>query len=293
LVADWLTDLADGPTQLNQLQIAGAKRLKKRTRFLANSIKHLSLQKRQAEQETELRVAKLIAAKSEKVKRAIETSIDKLANDQEETEAKKAYLEHEVSQINAIIADNQKLFSHYQRQIANYINSTQAKRKEWATQIFSRMLLGERELTVALSPINRKGDVSTLFVASPGRIQVANPRLLVADFKTNYLLYHGKRKKLTKKQLETAVKNAEKAAEPLGEPMKGQVPFGYASSRGRLIKDKAEQQTIRKMKQWHAKGASLREIANKLNEKIIPAKNSGYWQANTVKKILDRIAKSS
>ena len=42
-------------------------------------------------------------------------------------------------------------------------------------------------------------------------------------------------------------------------------------------------------RQYLAGGLSLREIAGNLNQKLIPTKQNGIWQANTVREILARV----
>ena len=55
------------------------------------------------------------------------------------------------------------------------------------------------------------------------------------------------------------------------------------------MKNAGEQQVIRLIRQLHAGGASLNAIARELNRRLVPTKNAGLWQANTVAKILRRI----
>jgi DNA invertase Pin-like site-specific DNA recombinase len=74
-----------------------------------------------------------------------------------------------------------------------------------------------------------------------------------------------------------------------GHKRKGQIPFGFEYRDYRLIKNKEEQEIIRMIRQYRVKGLSLRKIADELNQKLIPTKNCGIWQANTVRKILERI----
>ena len=69
---------------------------------------------------------------------------------------------------------------------------------------------------------------------------------------------------------------------------KGHIPYGYDYKNNKLIKNPQEQEVIREIKQMRATGFSLREIAKELNKKLIPTKNNGIWQANTVRKILQR-----
>ena len=68
----------------------------------------------------------------------------------------------------------------------------------------------------------------------------------------------------------------------------GQLPFGYDYQDYRLVKNQAEQGVIRLMRQGRAGGLSLRQIAGQLNERLIPSKDGGTWQANTVRLILAR-----
>ncbi len=68
----------------------------------------------------------------------------------------------------------------------------------------------------------------------------------------------------------------------------GQLPFGYEYQDYRLVKNQAEQGVIRMMGQARAGGLSLRQIAGQLNQHLVPNKDGGTWQANTVGVILAR-----
>ena len=68
----------------------------------------------------------------------------------------------------------------------------------------------------------------------------------------------------------------------------GQLPFGYDYQNYRLVKNQAEQNVIRLMGRAWAEGLSLRQIAGQLNERLVPSKDGGIWQANTVRLILAR-----
>jgi len=54
------------------------------------------------------------------------------------------------------------------------------------------------------------------------------------------------------------------------------------------VKNKTEQEVIRMIRQFRSSGLSLWKIAGELNKRLIPTKNNGIWQANTVRKILSR-----
>jgi predicted DNA-binding protein YlxM (UPF0122 family) len=73
-----------------------------------------------------------------------------------------------------------------------------------------------------------------------------------------------------------------------GRKHPGQLPFGLDYTDFRLVKNKAEQDVIRMIRQYRVGDLSLREIAGKLNQGLIPTKNYGVWQANTVRRILAR-----
>ena len=73
-----------------------------------------------------------------------------------------------------------------------------------------------------------------------------------------------------------------------GRKHPGQIPFGYEYVDYRLVKNKSEQEVIRMIRQFRASGLSLWKIAGELNRRLIPTKNNGIWQANTVRKILAR-----
>jgi len=74
----------------------------------------------------------------------------------------------------------------------------------------------------------------------------------------------------------------------LVEARAGQLPFGYEYRDCRLIKNQAEQDVIQLMRQGRAGCLPLRKIAVQLNERLVPSKSSGAWQANTVHLILAR-----
>ena len=71
--------------------------------------------------------------------------------------------------------------------------------------------------------------------------------------------------------------------------VRGQIPFGFVVVDRRLVKCDEEQQVIGLVRQQRRNGLSLREIAEDLNRRLIPTKNHGVWQANTVRNILERV----
>jgi hypothetical protein len=74
-----------------------------------------------------------------------------------------------------------------------------------------------------------------------------------------------------------------------GHKRPGQIPFGFEYADYQLVKSKAEQGVIRMIRQYRAGGLSLRQIAGELNQRLVPTKNGGIWQASTVRRILARV----
>ena len=68
----------------------------------------------------------------------------------------------------------------------------------------------------------------------------------------------------------------------------GHMPFGFDYINHKLVKNGAEQAAKRMMRQYRASGLSLRKIAINLNQRLVPTKQNGVWQANTVRGILAR-----
>ena len=54
------------------------------------------------------------------------------------------------------------------------------------------------------------------------------------------------------------------------------------------MKNRVEQGVIRLMGKARAAGLSLRQIVGQLNESLVPSKDGGTWQANTIRMILAR-----
>ena len=60
-----------------------------------------------------------------------------------------------------------------------------------------------------------------------------------------------------------------------GHAVKGQVPFGWDLHDARFVKNGAEQQVIRLMRQLQGGGESLNSIAHELNCRLVSTKNAG------------------
>jgi len=76
-----------------------------------------------------------------------------------------------------------------------------------------------------------------------------------------------------------------------GEKTGGDVPFGYRIEDGRLVLDAGEQKVVALIRELHAEGTSLREIARELEARGYRTKTGRtHWHPQSVKQILDREA---
>jgi DNA invertase Pin-like site-specific DNA recombinase len=65
------------------------------------------------------------------------------------------------------------------------------------------------------------------------------------------------------------------------------VPYGFIREGDSLQEDEAEQQTVKNILAWRAKGWTLRKIAAELTAQGRATKQGGQWRANTVSYILN------
>ena len=163
---------------------------------------------------------------------------------------------------------------------------------------------------MVLAPVNLKRAVSALFVLARGSKRQANKRpALIADMiqlpslvqlrsksclECLYLDQHLSIREIAR-LTDVSHSVVLEAINRFGIPQNGnghrhpgQIPFGFDYTDYHLVKNKTEQEVIRMIRQLRASGLSLWKIAGELNRRLIPTKNSGIWQANTVRKILTR-----
>lgn len=64
------------------------------------------------------------------------------------------------------------------------------------------------------------------------------------------------------------------------------LPLGFDQKAGKLIENRVEMKTVRKIQTMRAAGATLREIAAALGASKAPTKCGGKWHAVTIQKVL-------
>lgn len=76
-----------------------------------------------------------------------------------------------------------------------------------------------------------------------------------------------------------------------GEKTGGDVPYGFRLEAGKLVPDAGEQKALALIRELHAAGHSLREIARELEERGYTTKTGRlHWHPQSVKQILEREA---
>lgn len=68
-------------------------------------------------------------------------------------------------------------------------------------------------------------------------------------------------------------------------------PFGWRIHQGQLVRDAAEQRTLRRAMDLRAEGIGYLKVAQTLNSESRPTKRGGPWQAASVRSVLKSTAK--
>lgn len=311
LVFDWLDEISNNGEKFNQLKTEGKIRIKRRIDFLNKAIYKLKTEKKALVNEIEARLNELTNTKSEIVKKTIEESIIKLDQAKKEIEDKHVYIKYEIERLEKLIQDDNNLFREYSDRIKTVFRPPTNKTKNKLKEVISYIKLDDRNVKIALSPVNLNEPVRALFGFSrSGTLEPnTNNNLIIGSIllpsklllrSKSYLLNLYLRQKLSKREIarqlnvsHSAVIEALRKAGIHGNisnenKRKGQIPFGYDYKDGKFIKNEREQEAIRLIKQLKANGLSLRGIARELNKNLIPTKNNGIWQANTIRNILNR-----
>ena len=310
MVFNWLKDISINGKKFHKLQEEGRLRIKKRIAFLNKSLKELDTEEIELDKDIEKRVSELVKTKVAVVKETIEKSIVKLNDDKKVLKAKRLYIEYEIEELQKLFADGKDLFKDYSKEIKATINNDSARLKERLKNLISFIRLGNSEIKLALSGVNLKEPVSAVSGLAPRDKQQANRKIeLITDkiqlpkiwvlrnksyierlYCNNHLSIREIARKLnvSHSSVFAAIKRYGSLQQVKDRKRKGQIPFGFEYINYQLLKKKDEQEVIRMIRQLKENGLSLREIADKLNNKLIPTKNNGIWHANTIRKILLR-----
>lgn len=100
---------------------------------------------------------------------------------------------------------------------------------------------------------------------------------------------------LERRMIAKRMRDGRRAKAARGGHAEGSIPFGWrtdpdnpSNPHGALAAEDTERAAVARMLALDAEGRSLREIAAVLTAEGVPTKRGGRWQANTVRRILDR-----
>jgi len=316
LVLDWLRDIAANGERFERLRQEGVKRIRRRIAELPRECARTDAEQAALSAEIESRIRELTRTKADPVRRSTETSITKLEADKDQNAQARLYVADEIDTLEKLTTARE-LFRDYQATIREALAAMGTGRdpRTALAGILASLTLFPDQLKAALSAVNLKEPRSRVSVFPPASRQKANPRTpsLIEDrlpLPGRFLLSDPARLASMHEQaglsvvqiarrlgvshagVVAALRRLGIAADGgrNGHAVKGQVPFGWDFEDCRLVKNGAEQQVIRLMRQLQGGGESLNGIARELNRRLVPTKNAGIWQANTVGKILHRVA---
>jgi hypothetical protein len=309
-VLGWLRDIAANGERFRQLQELGRHRIRRKIDELRKSAGSLEEELARLREQIEARIQELTRTRTEAVRASIEKSIAGLEEQRKEADERRALVNHTISELKGLVSDDADLFFEYRNRIHDLLRNDENDLKSGLPALVSSLVLEETGIKIALAGVNRTGLGSSVFVSARGSKQQANnrPALIAGNIQLPSLvqlrsksyieqLYLNQHLSIREIAHRTDVSHSVvlEAMKRFGIPQNGnghkhpgQIPFGYEYTDYHLVKNKSEQEVIRMIRQFRASGLSLWKIAGELNRRLIPTKNSGIWQANTVRKILAR-----
>ena len=311
LVLGWLRDVASNGQRFRELETEGRKRIGHRIGELRQEARKLDAELTCVRRQIEARIQELTRAKAERVRESIEQSIVALEETRKDTEGRHALLAGSIAEIEGLISKDRSLFSDYRDRIQGVLKKTETEQKATFADLVTSLLLQDGGIKIALSSVNQKALRSSVLVFAPPNQPEANagapvpaliegvipipPLLTLRSRGALERLYS--RERLSVREISRLAVASRfgvlKALDRFSIPREkdrpartGHVPFGFDFLNHRLVANNSARATIRMMQKERADGLSLREIVGLLNRAIIPTKQNGAWQANTVRKIL-------
>jgi site-specific DNA recombinase len=313
LVLSWLRNVASKGEKFRELEAQGKERIERQINEMKKEAGRLEVELSGVRKQIEARIQELTRARAAGVRESIEKSIVGLEEERKEMEGRRALVDHSIAELEGFFSGDRSLFADYRSRIQEVLKKYEDERKTGLAGLISSLLLQEGGIKIALSSVNQKALRSTAFVSAPPDKRRANgrpalPALIEATIplpgltllrSKSYLgkLYVGRHlsarqiARLTDVSRSVVLEALDRFGIPRngnGRRHPGQLPFGYEYLGYRLVENKTEQGVVRQIRQYRIGGLSLRQIAGQLNQRLIPTKNNGIWQATTVKGILVR-----
>jgi chromosome segregation ATPase len=178
LVFDWLKDISTNGKRFKELQEKGKERLQQEFALLQKE--HVRLEERAADinSQVEARIRELIKTDSQVVRKTIEQSIEKLKEQNQEIKDKQAYVNHNISRLEELLNNSKDLFKPYSDLIREALAKVEGDNpafqvKSTLPSLLAVFSLYSTHIKTALSGVNLKGPVSTVFaVAPPERLEL-------------------------------------------------------------------------------------------------------------------------
>jgi transposase len=169
--------------QFKLLQAEGRKRIQEDLTQLEEERGRLQNEKESIAEQIEARIQELVRNKLERVRKSIEKSIENLEASRMETDEKETFVNHEISTLQNLIKNDHELFTAYSKTIRETLaevdrtdckagNSVVEKAKTALKAIISTLLLGEKDIKIALGGVNHPRLHSSVFDLAPpiGRV---------------------------------------------------------------------------------------------------------------------------
>ena len=167
LVLGWLQDIASNGEKFRELQDQGKERIGRQIGEMREAVGRLEIELKGVKEQIETRIQELTRTRAEPVRESIEQSIIALERERKEAQERTALVNHTISEIESIIAEDGDLYADYRKRIQEALVSAESGQKMVPQGLIASLLLQEGGVKIALSSITRKAPCSSVFVPSP------------------------------------------------------------------------------------------------------------------------------
>lgn len=299
LVEEWLATITRDKNRICDLLQDGRTAISKKLQELKSSLKRLdhenaALRKRLHDTTTQALKQKVLASGA-LLEKESEELLARLQENERETEK----LQSESENLSAILStSDDAIFRSYAERIKRYLKSTASQKCRRVFELLQTLALGEQGLNLELVHPNGKfsGDTFALvrdLIPLPGILLLKSKAFLKRLYHDENLSTNAIAQRIGSSQssVSDAIQKHGLNREPKDYAKRPQhVPYGFDFKNGKIVQNRKEQQVIRMIRQLRSAGLTLRDIAAHLNRKLVPTKRGGVWDANTVRKLLQRSA---
>jgi site-specific DNA recombinase len=167
LVLGWLRDVASNGEKFRELEAQGKKRIEHHIGELRSSLRGLETESVALQERVEARIQELTKTKAEAVRESIEKSIIDLRQRKKELEEKQALVIESVQKMEAVLWNEDDLFSGYSGWIRKVLDRSGEALKLGIQGLISSLLLMDTEMKLALSGVPMKEPVRVSFAFAP------------------------------------------------------------------------------------------------------------------------------